>query len=369
MLKDFLIISKLGKEVPRDFQSLAFTNSPEAYRYFIYGNNAYLKRDFPTAIKLYSQAIDIDSNFIFATIQLSIAYHIIGWSDQAKKWCLRVYKKRDQMPLQQKIWTNRIYAQCFETPYEQIMYLKQLQEFDDQVPVIYYDLGRNYNELDQYDKAIPEFEKALEIYNKWDSKPMWAYNYILLGESYHKTGQYKKEKELYKKAEQDFPNDNAIIYEKAILSLTEKDTVAANRYIEKCLSDYKDNSDFELIKSNFLANIFSEAGIIDKAEKYYQKVLMLRPDNPMVMNDFGFFLIDKNININEGLVLVDKALKLSPDNLYFLDTKGWGLYKRGEYQEALKVLEKSDSLKPVYNHELYLHLEAVKKAIANQKKN
>ena len=36
---------------------------------------------------------------------------------------------------------------------------------------------------------------------------MWVLNYINLGIAYHKTGQYKKEKKLYKKAEQDFPDD------------------------------------------------------------------------------------------------------------------------------------------------------------------
>ena len=30
-----------------------------------------------------------------------------------------------------------------------------------------------------------------------------------LGMMYHETGQYKKEKKLYKKAEQDFPDDSA----------------------------------------------------------------------------------------------------------------------------------------------------------------
>ena len=62
--KDFLIISKLKKEVSLQIQPLASTDSPDAYRYFIYGNNAFFtKLDFPTAIKLYSQAVAIDSNF------------------------------------------------------------------------------------------------------------------------------------------------------------------------------------------------------------------------------------------------------------------------------------------------------------------
>ena len=34
------------------------------------------------------------------------------------------------------------------------------------------------------------------------------------------------------------------------------------------------------------------------------------------MNNLAYFLIDKDRNINEGLELVDKALKISPDNYY-----------------------------------------------------
>ena len=76
--------------------------------------------------------------------------------------------------------------------------------------------------------------------------------------------------------------------------------------------------------------------------------------------------------LDEGLELVDKALKLSPDNYDFLHTKGWGLYKQGKYQEALEILQKSWDLrmeKAIYNHEAFLHLEAAKKAVAGQKNN
>ena len=41
----------------------------------------------------------------------------------------------------------------------------------------------------QYDKAIPEFEKALEIYDNWETKPFWVLNYTHLGNAYHETGQ------------------------------------------------------------------------------------------------------------------------------------------------------------------------------------
>jgi tetratricopeptide (TPR) repeat protein len=369
MATDFLIISKLKKAVPPDFQSLISTNSPEAYRYFIYGNNAYLKRDYNEAVRCYSQAIDIDSNFVFATIQLSIAYFVMGAPEQAKKWCLKVYNKQDHLTMQQKIWVNRIYAQCFETPHEQILYLGQLLEFDDQSPVIYYDLGRNYNLLFQYDKAIPEFEKALEIYNKWGIKPKWSYNYVLLGISYHKTGQYKKEKKLYLKAEKDFPDDLLIINRLAILSLTNGDTASANQYIGKIVSEYKESPEFEVIKLQSLASIYSEAGILDKAEEYYRKLNLSIPENPALMNNLAYFLINNDRNVIEGLQLVNKAIEQYPDNYALLDTKGWGLYKQKEYREAAEILQKSWDLRmkyATYNHSSYLHFEEAIKAAANQ---
>ncbi len=372
---DFLILSKLKKELSPDFQPFTstYTNSPEAYRYFMYGNIAFEKYDMPTAIKLFLQALAIDSNFNFAALRLASAYSNSGNREEGKKWCLKVYRKREQMPMQLKLWANRSYAMFFETPYEEIKYFRQLLEIDDQLPMVYYGIGRDYlEELFQYDKAIPEFEKALEIYNKWDSKPSWVLDYIQLGRAYHKTGKYKKEKDLYKKAERDFPDHFFLLGSQAILSLTEGDTVAANRYIEKFITTVRENSWSDQDITTNLAWIYSESGIMDKAEKYYQQALSLEPINPTRMNILAYFLIDKDRNVNEGMDLVDKALNLSPDNYEYLDTKGWGLFKQGKFKEALEILQKSWDLRMKdtnYNHEVLLHLEAAKKAVAGQKNN
>lgn len=372
IVKNFLIISKLEKGVSPDFQQLASasTNSPEAYRYFIYGNNAYYKWDMPTAVKLYSQALSVDSNFTYATLWLSNAYYNLNMFEEAKKWCLRIYEKRDQMSMQLKMQINRVYAKLFETPNEEIKYAKQLQEIDDQLPLNYYVVGRDFYFLNQYDRAIPEFEKALEIYNKWDSKPMWGFNYTLLGHAYHKTGQYKKEKNLYKKAEQDFPDDLILIAMQGILSLTEGDTIESNLNFEKCRSILKSNSYSEAEITDTLAWIYYGSGIPDKAEKLYRQAHSLEPKSMVKLNNLAYFLIDKDRNINEGLELIDIALKLSPDNYSYLHTKGWGLYKQGNFREAQDILQKSWDLrreKAIYNHEAFLHLEAAKKAVTGQK--
>ena len=370
MVNNFLTISILQKEISPDFQILASTNSPEAYRYLIYGDNAFfIKRDYPSAAKFYSQAAAIDSNFTVVIIKLSLALIFQNLYDQAKKCFMRAYQARDQMSMQQKLFVNYVYAVLFETPYDEIKYTKQLLEFDDQMPFVLESLSYSYYKLFQYDKEIPGYEKALKIYEKWDSKPIWVYSYVELGMAYHKTGQYNKERKLYKKAEHDFPDDPLLIERQAILSLTEGDTVAANRYIINYISLSKERSVSDASILNQLALMYEEAGIPNKAEGYYRKALSLQSEDPVRLNNLAYFFIDRDQNLNEGLELINKALELSPISWYMLDTKGWGLFKQGNYKEALKYIQKADSLKPIYDHELYLHLEVAKKAVANQKNN
>ena len=374
-VRNFLVISKLGKEIPHDFQYLVSTNSPEAYKNYILGENLFMKRDFARAETLLTQALKIDSNFIFAGIMLSFTYTQLGSFDRAKKWCLREYNKREHMSEPQKMWVDYLYAYLFETTTETIKYLKLINEIDDQLPINRYDLGWAYYMLGQYEKSIQELEIAQKIYNKWDSKPVWAYNYLVLGWDYHKTGMYKKEKELYKEAEKDFPDDLPIIHSQAILSLTEGNDKAANSYIEKYKSLCKENSWSEKDITTDLAGIYSGAGMLEKAEQYYRQALSsveFTSDNSWYFNNLAWFLIDKGRNIEEGMTLVDKVLKLNPDDYNYLHTKGFGLYKQGKYMEALEILQKSWDLRmknAIYNHSAYLHLEEAKKAVASQKKN
>ena len=367
---NFLVVSKLKRLETYESQKFNTTNSPEAFRLFLLSEIAFFKRDYSTAISTGSQAMAIDSNFVFPAVYLSTAYEEMGLYEQAKKLSLRAYKKKEKLPIHQQLYIDWVYALNFETPYEEIKYLRQLLEIDDQIPIAYFSLGYAYLRLNQYDKAIPEYEKSLDIYNHWNIKPIWAYNYTNLGISYHETGKYKQEKKLYKKAELDFPDDPQIIIRQAVLALTEEDTIRANEYIKKFIAIVRDQSRPEARIMNTVAYIYSDANFLDKAEGYYRKALSLNPLDIERIHSLAYFLIDKDRDINEGLNLVEKALSLSADNYDYLDTQGWGLYKLGKYQKALEILQKSWDLRrqyAIFDQDAYLHLEAAKKAVAGLK--
>jgi len=372
MIRNSLLISKLEKVGSVTLHDLhtGSTNSPEAYRCFLQGQIAYYENDFPSAIDWYKRALAIDSNLFRILGRISLAYYNNGNLEQGKAWCLRQYRNLDKMTTNDRIWAKFIYAIFFQTPNECIKCMDQLKDIDDQNPMTYFNTGDCYLQMFQYEKAITEFEKAFEIFDKWDINPNWISYYCELGIAYHKAGQYKKEKKLYKKADQHFPDDPRLFDQWAYLSLTEGDTGLANRYIKKVASYYKEQSWSDAQIASYLAYIYDMAGIPDKVEEYLRQALSLEPENPSRMRGLANFLIDRDRNIDEGLDLVEKALKLQPDGHNLLHNKGWGLYKLGKYQEALDLLKKSWDLRmknAIYDHTAYLHLEEAKKAVAKQK--
>jgi len=361
-VKNFILVDKLKKNVSGNFQPYISTNSPEAYRYFIHGAKAMSARDLATSSSLLKKAIAIDSNFIWASYTLSYGYYRWARYDQAKELAIKLYKRKDQLPPQQKLWVNYLYSILFGSPDDRLTYLDQLEDIDDQSQQVLLHKGLLYCEIQQYEKAIPPLEKALKLYDNWGLKPEWIDYYEALGKAYNRTGKYRKEKRLYKKAEKDFSDNPILIGRQMILLLSTGEIASAEEYVEKYISIRKKTYDESYIMT-LLGDIYSEGEQQDKAEEYYRKSVSLQPENPFNLSYLARFLIDKDRNIKEGLDLIEKALEISPDYSSFLTTKGWGLYKQGKYKEALGVLEKSWELKPVYYHRLYLALEEAKKAV------
>jgi TolB-like protein len=242
MIKNYLLISKLEKG-NKQFKSSSTlpTNSPEAYRYYILGKKALLNTDPFNGIQNFMEAVKIDSNFYDAYGYISLAFYNLADFPQAKFWMEKYYSKRDLLDFKDKISADYLKALLNGTPNERIRYLEQLQYIDDLDPGNYVGLGFNYSELYQYDKAILNFEKALNIFNKWDSIPI-VYIYYGLASSYQKGGQYRKAEKLYKMTQKRFPDDLFLIGMYAILAFSERDTILGINWVKTYISKVNEQS-------------------------------------------------------------------------------------------------------------------------------
>ena len=83
--------------------------------------------------------------------------------------------------------------------------------------------------------------------------------------------------------------------------------------------------------------------------------MSLRPDDPTIMNYLGYSWIDRGINLDEGLALIETALRLAPDNGAITDSLGWAHYKLGNYERAIFYLERAAELAPTIS-EILDHL-------------
>ena len=101
-----------------------------------------------------------------------------------------------------------------------------------------------------------------------------------------------------------------------------------------------------------------------KADKNFEEVLQMNPFNGTVLNNYAFSLANRKIKLNKADSMINTALRLEPSNPFFLDTKAWILYGKGEYEKALKILNKCIEIDP-NGSDYYKHAKACYEALGN----
>ena len=87
-------------------------------------------------------------------------------------------------------------------------------------------------------------------------------------------------------------------------------------------------------------------GYVDVMERHLRRLMVLKPDSAQAYNALGYSLADRNLRLDEAAQLLDKALTLAPDDPFILDSKGWLLFRQGNFAAALEALQKAYAQKP-----------------------
>jgi tetratricopeptide (TPR) repeat protein len=367
LIRNYLEIKKLveGYDSPEVTQ-LAITQSAEAFQYYIRSYETFEKLDIPSTIGWLIKAIETDPDFIDAYIFLSFTYASISEFKQSEAWLNRGYEKREQAPLRGQLYLDHLHAYHYETPYEEIRYCRLLLEIDEMNTTYWLLLGDAFSKLEQYEEAVAAFDKALEIHEKWGTHMRIPHLYYWMGDALHELGNYKRGNEIYELGLTTFPNDGLLRRRQASCAISRGETDLTEIYINKYRSIRTAEGWGEARILSGIGICYYYAENIDDAEKYFRRALALNPEDPYRMYPLARLLIRYDIDLEEGMELAERAVKLEPDYYGILNIYGLGLYKQGEYEKALETLNKAWEARGIFDPDLKRDILAAEKALSKR---
>jgi tetratricopeptide (TPR) repeat protein len=96
---------------------------------------------------------------------------------------------------------------------------------------------------------------------------------------------------------------------------------------------------------------------IDVVETNLRRLIVLKPDHAQAYNALGYTLADRTDRLTEARDYIEKALKLSPEDPFILDSMGWVEYRLGHIAQGLQYLERAFQQRP--DPEIAAHLGEV----------
>lgn len=147
-------------------------------------------------------------------------------------------------------------------------------------------------------------------------------------------------------------------YLRAYINLYKNDIEKANNFLDEDLIYFKNNksntSEYRLNIPYITAMSITNTNSITE---YVNFIYSMNTNSANNINSMAWVLIYLGMDIDRGIELSKKAIQISPKSPHYLDTLGYGYYKKKDYDNALKQLLKAalyadDNSKA----EIYLHL-------------
>ena len=84
----------------------------------------------------------------------------------------------------------------------------------------------------------------------------------------------------------------------------------------------------------------------DVLETHLRKLIEVRPDHAHAYNALGYSFAERNTRLPEARKLIERALQISPDDHFIIDSFGWVLYREGDLKGAAEQLRRAWNGRP-----------------------
>jgi tetratricopeptide (TPR) repeat protein len=219
-------------------------------------------------------------------------------------------------------------------------------------PQAWFLLGGLYADQRKWPEAIENFRKAMIL------DPNLEPVYYALADAYVRDEKPQEAIATISKARQLFGSSFQVEFAASLAYSSAKDYPSALRALTAAELIAKTTETNRLNESLFfqLGAMHERNKDYETADKYFRKCLERNPDFAEALNYLGYMWAEQGKKLDEAYELIDKAVKLEPENAAFLDSMAWVLYQQGKAKEALPWMEKALKLVTEPDATLYDHL-------------
>jgi len=369
---NFLEIEVLNKEVDYETSNYTRTTSSEAYRSYLMGRRLFWELDHNEAVYYFKNAIEIDSNFLYARIFLGWSYGWLNRFQERKEIFDKLNENMDEYSSLEKAQVKFPKNWSDKDPEEGIRNLKIQLEYDPKQRVVWYQLASCYDVLEMYEQAIDAYEQSLQIDIEWGGGWEFSSVYYCLGEIYHRLGYHEREEEIYTLGLTAVPDEPHLIFRQAVCATSQMDTIKAARLLNALQNALQKDNRTDSYIAFYTGQVYEEARQYDRAIEYYNQSIATGQDEYIAISAMlrlSFILISNTIDLERGIYLADQVLDEEPEEVEIISdacyARGLGYYKQKQYPEALSLLEKAWDKCPGYKHDLKSLITEVGKAVSN----
>jgi tetratricopeptide (TPR) repeat protein len=195
----------------------------------------------------------------------------------------------------------------------------------------YYYLGMIADREKKDSLAGQYFERVTRLAD-WNEEAWWY-----VGTSYVDKGQYQKLVDAMERARKALPKASRIYLLLGLgysrLEKNDEAVTALRRSLELKPDDMNALSTLALTLDGL--HRFQES------DSLYERALRLDPQSHLILNNYGYSLAERGLQLDRALQMSLQAIAAEPGNASYLDTVGWVYFRLGKFDEASVYIEKA----------------------------
>lgn len=306
-------------------------NQPQAYLalgYLYEENNQWEK-----AVKFYQEGFDL-------TQDVGLSQRLAALLLQKEKTAeavqyLEAVDIYDPEDINNLIKLGLVYFELKRFKDAEFTFLKILKNHPDSDRIIYY-LGNVYESMDKKDEAIAQYRKITSNYKFYPEAS------IQIAALFRDKGLFKEAQERLEVALVTAPRLLKGYLFLAMVYEDQKNLVGAISALDRARKYYPDDTKVLY----FLGRYYQETKDFKRSAETMETLISLEPKNVQALNFLGYLYTEQGEKMDRAEKFLKRAAGLEPKNGYVLDSLGWYWFKKGDYAQAIRCLEKAANLLP-----------------------